>query len=78
MAGIVRGDHTISTLYPHYIHTELPPQTRVLAINEEEELDEAELPGFDAAAHTLYCGNTVHNHLVQVIIRVWGAGWGGG
>ena len=50
----------------------------MLAINEEEELDEAELPGFDAAAHTLYCGNTVHNHLVQVIIRVWGAGWGGG
>ena len=43
----------------------------MLAINEEEELDEAELPGFDAAAHTLYCGNTVHNHLVQVGNALW-------
>ncbi len=33
---------------------------------QEEELDEADLPGFDAAALTLWCGNTASDHLVQV------------
>ena len=41
-------------------------ETRVLAINVDDVLDESEIPGFDAAAQTLYCGNTIHDHLVQV------------
>lgn len=44
-------------------------ETRVLAINEEEELDEAEVEGFDARAQTLYCGNTVQDQLLQVGAR---------
>jgi DNA damage-binding protein 1 len=31
-----------------------------------DELDEAELPGFDSASPTLYCGNTASNHIIQV------------
>ncbi|EIE24281.1 hypothetical protein COCSUDRAFT_28729 [Coccomyxa subellipsoidea C-169] len=41
-------------------------ETRILAINADDELDEAELPGFSADAQTLCCGNTVSDHLVQV------------
>ena len=33
---------------------------------QDDELDEAEISGFDAAAQTLYCGNTLHDQLVQV------------
>lgn len=41
-------------------------ETRLLALNEQEELDEAVLPGFDDSAQTLWCGNTATDHLVQV------------
>lgn len=41
-------------------------ETRVLAINAEDELDEEEIEGFEAAVQTLYCGNTVHDQLLQV------------
>lgn len=41
-------------------------ETRLLAINEADELDEACIAGFDAAAHSLYCGNTDSDQLVQV------------
>ncbi|KAG2483888.1 hypothetical protein HYH03_017282 [Edaphochlamys debaryana] len=41
-------------------------ETRLLALNEQEELDEAEIPGFDGGAQTLWCGNMASDHLVQV------------
>jgi DNA damage-binding protein 1 len=40
-------------------------ETRFLKINGEE-LEEAELPGFDASSQTLYCGNATDGHIVQV------------
>ena len=40
--------------------------TRILAINADDELEETEIDGFDANAHTLYCGNAVHDQLIQV------------
>lgn len=53
-------------------------ETRVLAINPEDELDEAEIPGFDAAAQTLYCGNTRYgSQLVQVCLCGGGHIWVG-
>lgn len=33
---------------------------------QEDELDEAEVSGFDAEALSLWCGNTASDHLVQV------------
>lgn len=41
-------------------------ETRILAINEEDELDETEIQGFDPEAQTLFCGNVVHDQLLQV------------
>ena len=40
-------------------------ETRVLAINADDELDEACLPGLDAASMTLLASNTAHDQLLQ-------------
>ncbi|ESO97964.1 hypothetical protein LOTGIDRAFT_209160 [Lottia gigantea] len=40
-------------------------QTRVLALNGEE-VEETELPGFDADTQTFYCGNVIENQLIQI------------
>ena len=40
-------------------------ETRVLAINSEDELDETEVPGFDPAVQTLLCANAAHDQLLQ-------------
>jgi hypothetical protein len=39
---------------------------RVLAINADDELDEAELEGFSGEEQTLLCSNTLHDGLLQV------------
>ncbi len=36
---------------------------------QEEELDEAELAGFESSALTLWCGNSASDHIVQVGVR---------
>ncbi|CAI5489016.1 unnamed protein product [Closterium sp. Naga37s-1] len=41
-------------------------ETRSLAINDEDELDETDVLGFDQHAQTLFCGNVVHDQIVQV------------
>ncbi|GAX83262.1 hypothetical protein CEUSTIGMA_g10688.t1 [Chlamydomonas eustigma] len=42
-------------------------KTRILAINDENELEEAEgISGFDTEAQSFYCGNTRYDQLVQV------------
>ncbi|PSC68559.1 DNA damage-binding 1 [Micractinium conductrix] len=41
-------------------------ETRVLGMNTEDELDEADIPGFNAAALTLCCANTLHDQFLQV------------
>ena len=40
-------------------------QTRVLSISGEE-VEETEISGFNADLHTFYCGNVVHQQLLQV------------
>ncbi|GIL77367.1 hypothetical protein Vretimale_2808 [Volvox reticuliferus] len=52
--------------YDKYLLLTFVGETRLLALNSEEELDEAELPGFDGAAQTLWCGNLATDHLLQV------------
>ena len=41
-------------------------ETRLLAINADDELDEASLPGLDAQQMTLLAANTAHDQLLQV------------
>jgi DNA damage-binding protein 1 len=41
-------------------------ETRVLAINAQDELDEIDVPGFDCASQTLLCANTAFGQLLQV------------
>jgi DNA damage-binding protein 1 len=41
-------------------------ETRVLGMNADDELDEADIPGFDSAAQTLWCGNMLYDQIVQV------------
>lgn len=41
-------------------------ETRVLAINVEDELDETDVPGFDSTSQTLLCLNAAHDQFVQV------------
>lgn len=41
-------------------------ETRVLGMNAEDELDEADIPGFDSAALTLCCANTLNDQFLQV------------
>jgi DNA damage-binding protein 1 len=41
--------------------------THVLAMNANEELDEASISGFVTDRMTLYCGSLDHDHTVQVL-----------
>jgi hypothetical protein len=50
-------------------------ETRLLAISEEDVLDEAVIPGFDGDSQTLLAATTLHDHLLQVCGR--GARGGG-
>lgn len=56
--------------YDRFLVVTFISETRILAINEEDELDETEIEGFDGEAQTLFCGNVVHDQLLQV-----GPGW---
>eukprot|EP01018_Ginkgo_biloba_P031082 Gb_27300 [translate_table: standard] len=40
-------------------------ETRILAMNSEDELEETQIEGFVSDAQTLYCQNAVHDQLVQ-------------
>lgn len=61
-------------------------ETRLLAISEEDVLDEAVIPGFDGDSQTLLAATTLHDHLLQVGFVCGAAGvegsrndvWGGG
>ncbi|KAJ7544909.1 hypothetical protein O6H91_09G098400 [Diphasiastrum complanatum] len=41
-------------------------ETRILAMNTDDELEETEIAGFDSDAQTLFCHNAVHDQLVQI------------
>lgn len=41
-------------------------ETRILAMNSEDELEETEIEGFYSQAQTLFCQDAIHNQLVQV------------
>ncbi|KAL5731679.1 DNA damage-binding protein 1a [Ranunculus cassubicifolius] len=41
-------------------------ETRILAMNPDDELEETEIEGFDSGVQTLFCHDAVHNQLLQV------------
>ncbi|GBG61192.1 hypothetical protein CBR_g19725 [Chara braunii] len=53
-------------VYDTFLVVTFISETRILAMNAEEELDETEIEGFDAATQTLYCGNVIYDQIVQI------------
>ncbi|EFJ23079.1 hypothetical protein SELMODRAFT_151061 [Selaginella moellendorffii] len=41
-------------------------ETRILAMNMDDELEETEIEGFDSEAQTLFCHNAIHDQIIQV------------
>ncbi|KAH8972743.1 hypothetical protein BDL97_01G007000 [Sphagnum fallax] len=41
-------------------------ETRILAINADDELEETKIDGFDSKAETLFCCTAIHEQLVQI------------
>jgi hypothetical protein len=48
-------------------------ETRILAINADDELEETKIDGFDAKAETLFCCTAIHEQLVQVHKFLYGS-----
>ncbi|XP_060203147.1 DNA damage-binding protein 1 isoform X1 [Lycium barbarum] len=53
-------------LYDTFLVVSFISETRVLAMNLEDELEETEIEGFDSQVQTLFCHDAVYNQLVQV------------
>ncbi|XP_010906318.1 DNA damage-binding protein 1a [Elaeis guineensis] len=52
--------------YDTFLVVSFISETRILAMNMDDELEETEIEGFDAQAQTLFCHNAMHDQLVQV------------
>ncbi|KAL5977135.1 DNA damage-binding protein 1a [Asimina triloba] len=53
-------------LYDTFLVVSFISETRILAMNTEDELEETEIEGFYSQAQTLFCQDAIHNQLVQV------------
>lgn len=49
-----------------YLVVSFISETRFLAMNMEDELEEIEIEGFDAQIQTLFCQNAINDMLIQV------------
>lgn len=52
--------------YDTFLVVSFISETRILAMNLEDELEETEIEGFYSNVQTLFCHDAVHNQLVQV------------
>ncbi|CAN6454562.1 unnamed protein product [Victoria cruziana] len=52
--------------YDTFLVVSFISETRILAMNSEDELEETVIDGFISEVQTLYCQNIIHNQLVQV------------
>ncbi|XP_058071572.1 DNA damage-binding protein 1 isoform X2 [Magnolia sinica] len=52
--------------YDTFLVVSFISETRILAMNSEDELEETEIEGFYSQAQTLFCQDAIHNQLVQV------------
>jgi len=50
----------------HWLVQTFVSETRVLAVVEEAELQEVDIPGFDHTTYSVHCANVAHQQLVQV------------
>ena len=66
MKGIWSLRKNYMDAYDTYLVMSFVGETRVLGMNAEDELDEADIPGFDAGAQTLWCGNVLNDEIAQV------------
>lgn len=57
---------SFSDLYDMYLVVSFISETRFLAMNMEDELEEIEIEGFDAQIQTLFCQNAINDLLIQV------------
>ncbi|KAF5831460.1 mono-functional DNA-alkylating methyl methanesulfonate N-term-domain-containing protein [Dunaliella salina] len=64
--GVWSLRQTSMDVHDKYLVLSFVGETRLLAINQEDELDEAELPGFDANMQSLWCANVANDQLIQV------------
>ncbi|KAI7751098.1 LOW QUALITY PROTEIN: hypothetical protein M8C21_020503 [Ambrosia artemisiifolia] len=53
-------------IYDTFLVVSFISETRILAMNVEDELEETEIEGFCSQVQTLFCHDAVHNQLVQV------------
>ncbi|KAK1309389.1 DNA damage-binding protein 1 [Acorus calamus] len=53
-------------IYDTFLVVSFINETRTLAMNTDDELEEIEIEGFDSQVHTLFCQDSVHNQLIQV------------
>lgn len=53
-------------IYDTFLVVSFISETRILAMNSEDELEETEIDGFDSEAQTLFCQNALHDQLVQI------------
>lgn len=51
--------------YDKYIVISFIGETKISAI-EDEEIEETEIKGFEEDEQSLYCGNVIHDQLIQV------------
>lgn len=52
--------------YDTFLVVSFISETRILAMNLEDELEETEIEGFCSQVQTLFCHDAVYNQLVQV------------
>lgn len=57
---------SIDDAYDTFLVVSFINETRILAMNIEDELEETEIEGFCSQVQTLFCHDAVHNQLVQV------------
>lgn len=53
-------------IYDTFLVVSFINETRILAMNPEDELEETEIEGFDSQFQTLFCSDAVFNQLIQV------------
>lgn len=66
MKGLWSLKKSLADEYDTFLVLSFVNETRVLAINDEDELDESTISGFDSDAQTLHCANAIGDHILQI------------
>lgn len=53
-------------VYDTFLVVSFISETRILAMNLEDELEETKIEGFDSQVQTLFCHDALYNQLVEV------------